>query len=145
MKRRHFLTMVGATVASGVVHGGCSDADEGGGSEGIPVAGTNVRDVPAGFLGSTGTRLLIGRDAAGLYAMTSVCTHNQCDLIRFGTLSASGISCGCHGSGFSRTGDAVKGPAFMPLQHYRVDVAADGAITIDIKNLVDGAARTPVP
>ena len=144
MKRRHFLTMMGATVAAGVTQGGCSSADEPA-SGGIPVAGTNVRDVPVGFLGSTGVRTLLGRDAGGLYAMTSVCTHNQCDLVRFGTISETGLSCMCHGSGFSRTGEAIKGPAFMPLKHFRVDVAADGSITIDANTVIDAAVRTAVP
>ena len=137
--------MMGATVASGVVAGGCSSGDEPASSDGIPVAGTNVRDVPVGFLGSAGVRLLLGRDAGGLYAMTSVCTHNQCDLIVYGSISATGLSCRCHGSAFSRTGAAIEGPAIAPLQHFRVDVAADGSITIDAKTVVDAAARTPVP
>jgi nitrite reductase/ring-hydroxylating ferredoxin subunit len=143
MKRRRFLTMMGASVASGAVGAGCSGSDEPEDAR-IPVAGTNVRDVPVGFLGTTGTRMLLGRDAGGLYAMTSVCTHNQCDLTVYGTLSASGISCKCHGSGFSRTGAAIRGPAFNPLNHFRVDVAPDGAITVDSKTIVDAAVRTPV-
>ncbi len=143
MKRRHFLSMVGATVAAGVT--GCaSSADDGGGSGGIPAAGTNVRDVPVGSLGSTGSRILLGRDAGGLYAMTSVCTHNQCDLSVYGTLSDSGISCRCHGSGYSRNGDRVKGPAIASLKHFKVDVAADGTISIDASTVVDATVRTAV-
>lgn len=144
MKRRHFLSMMGATVAAGVT--GCaSSADDGaGGSGAISAAGTNVRDVPVGSLGSTGSRILLGRDVGGLYAMTSVCTHNQCDLIVYGTLSDSGISCRCHGSGFSRTGDRVKGPAIASLKHFKVDVAADGTISIDANTVVDATVRTAV-
>ena len=143
MKRRHFLSMVGATVAAGVT--GCaSSADDSASSGGIPAAATNVRDVPVGSLGSTGSRILVGRDAGGLYAMTSVCTHNQCDLSVYGTLTDSGISCRCHGSGFSRTGERVKGPAIMPLKHFKVDVAADGTISVDASTAVDAAFRTAV-
>ena len=139
----NFLSMVGATVAAGVT--GCaSSADDGGGSGGISAAGTNVRDVPVGSLGSTGSRILLGRDVGGLYAMTSVCTHNQCDLTVYGTLSDSGISCRCHGSGFSRTGDRVKGPAIQSLKHFKVDVAADGTISIDASTVVDATVRTAV-
>ncbi len=140
MKRRHFLGMLGATVVTGCA----SSADDGAGGGGIAAAGTNVRDVSVGSLGSTGSRILLGRDAGGLYAMTSVCTHNQCDLTVYGTLSESGISCRCHGSGFSRTGDRVKGPAIMPLKHFKVDVAADGTISVDAATVVDAAVRTPV-
>ena len=143
MKRRHFLSMLGATVAAGVT--GCaSSADDSSNGGEIPSAGTNVRDVPVGSLGSTGSRILLGRDAGGLYAMTSVCTHNQCDLSVYGTLTDSGISCRCHGSGFSRTGERVKGPAIMPLKHFKVDVAADGTIPVDASTAVDAAVRTAV-
>ena len=143
MKRRHFLSMVGATVAAGVT--GCaSSADDSASGGGIPAAATNVRDVPVGSLGSTGSRILVGRDAGGLYAMTSVCTHNQCDLSVYGTLTDSGISCRCHGSGFSRTGERVKGPAIMPLKHFKVDVAADCTISVDASTAVDAAFRTAV-
>lgn len=136
---------MGATVATGVIQG-CSSSDDGGESGGgIAAIGTNVKDVAVGSLGSAGSRVLLGRDAGGLYAMTSVCTHAQCDLVVYGTLSEAGISCRCHGSGFSRTGDRVKGPAIDSLKHFKVDVAADGTITIDTKTVVDAAARTSVP
>lgn len=137
--------MMGATVATGVIQGCSSSEDAGGGSGAIPVAGKNVRDVAVGSLGSAGARIFLGRDAGGLYAMTSVCTHNQCDMIVYGSLSDTGISCKCHGSGFSLTGDRVKGPAVDSLKHFRVDVAADGTITIDSSAVVDAAARTAVP
>jgi Rieske Fe-S protein len=147
MKRRRFLSMMGATVATGAMQTACSSSDEAGGGTGggIPAAGSNVKDVPVGSVGSTGGRILLGRDAGGLYAMTAVCTHNQCDLTVYGALSASGISCQCHGSGFSLTGDRVKGPAIASLKHFKVDLAADGTISVDASTTVDAAVRTPVP
>jgi Rieske Fe-S protein len=143
IKRRHFLTMMGATVATGVA--GCSGDDGTASGAGIPAAGTNVRDVAIGSVGSVTGRILLGRDAGGLYAMTSVCTHNQCDLTLYGALNGSGITCKCHGSGFSLNGDRVKGPATASLKHFLVKVAADGAITVDTASEVDAAARTAVP
>jgi Rieske Fe-S protein len=138
--------MVGATVATGVLQGACSSSDDGaGGGGGIPAAGTNVKDVPVGSLGTTGSRILLGRDAGGLYAMTAVCTHSGCDLTTYGSLTGSGISCRCHGSGFSLTGDRVKGPAIDSLKHFKVTLAADGTITVDPNAVVDAAARTAVP
>lgn len=139
--------MMGATVATGALASACSSSDSDDTSSGgaIPVAGTNVRDVPVGFLGNAGGRVLLGRDAGGLYAMTSVCTHNQCDMIVYGSIDAAGLNCKCHGSGFSRTGERTRGPAIAALQHFKVDVAADGTITIDSKTAVDAAARTAVP
>jgi nitrite reductase/ring-hydroxylating ferredoxin subunit len=147
MKRRRFLSMMGATVATGVIQGCSSDDGAGGGSAtgAIPAAPTHVKDVPVGFVGNAGNRILLGRDAGGLYAMTSVCTHNQCDLTVYGSLTGTGISCRCHGSGFSLTGDRVKGPAVASLVHFKVDVGADGTITIDSKTAVEAGVRTAVP
>jgi nitrite reductase/ring-hydroxylating ferredoxin subunit len=147
IKRRRFLGMMGATVATGAMQTACSSADDAGSGAGggIPAAGSHVKDVPVGSLGSTGGRILLGRDAGGLYAMTAVCTHNQCDLTVYGALTGTGISCKCHGSGFSLTGERTKGPAIDSLKHFKVDLAADGTISIDASTTVDAAVRTPVP
>jgi nitrite reductase/ring-hydroxylating ferredoxin subunit len=146
MKRRRFLSMMGATVATGVVQQGCASSDDGSsGDSGIPAAASHVKDVPVGSVGSTGSRILLGRDAGGLYAMTAVCTHMQCDLTVYGALNGTGISCRCHGSGFSLTGTRVKGPAIDSLKHFKVDLAADGTISVDATTVVDAAVRTPVP
>lgn len=51
VKRRHFLTMMGATVTAGVAACSGDDGDAADGA-GIPVAGTNVRDVLVGSVGS---------------------------------------------------------------------------------------------
>ena len=147
IKRRRFLGMVGATVATGVIQGCSSSDDAGGGTTtgAIPAAPTNVKDIPVGFVGSAGNHVLLGRDGGGLYAMTASCTHQSCDLAVYGSLNGTGISCRCHGSGFSLTGERVKGPAVNSLGHYKVDVAADGTITVDTKTTVDAATRTAVP
>lgn len=142
--RRRFLTMMGATVACGAIPLGCASED-GSGSSNRPMASSNAREVPVGFIGVARPGVLLGRDAGGLYAMTATCTHNQCDLTNYGTFSASGISCGCHGSMFSPTGQAIHGPAIDPLKHFKVTVGADGIIAIDTATVVDASERTPVP
>ena len=58
--------------------------------------------------------------------------------------STTDAVCLCHGSVFDRNGAVVRGPAGSPLQHYQVDVAADGTITIQGAMPVDAAARTAV-
>jgi nitrite reductase/ring-hydroxylating ferredoxin subunit len=136
--------MVGATVACGGIPLGCASED-GSGSSPRPMAAAHARDVPVGFIGVYKPGVLLGRDAGGLYAMTATCTHNQCDLTSYGSFSASGISCGCHGSMFSPTGQAVHGPAIDPLQHFQVTIAADGTIAVDTKADVDASVRTAVP
>lgn len=139
--------MLGATMTAGalpLVPLACS-SDDGSGSEPKPMAPANARDVAVGFVGVVRPGVLLGRDAGGLYAMTSTCTHNQCDLTNYGTFGASGISCGCHGSMFSPTGQAIHGPAIDPLKHFKVTVAADGIIAVDAATVVDAMARTPFP
>jgi len=137
--RRHFLTMVGAA-ATCALHVGCSDD---GGSGGNATAGSNVKDIAVGSLGVFKPGVALGRDAGGLYAMTTICTHQQCDISKDGTVSASGLKCVCHGSGFTVTGEVANGPATAPLKHFQVDVAADGTITVQT-TVVDAAKRTPV-
>ncbi len=122
---------------------GCASDDGSGASR--PMAAPKAHDVPVGFIGVAKPGLLLGRDAGGLYAMTATCTHNQCDLTNYGSFSASGITCSCHGSMFSPTGEAVHGPAIGPLKHFQVSIAADGTWTIDAAKVVDAAVRAPVP
>lgn len=138
--------MMGATIASGAAtQAGCSSDDSGSGSSARPQAPTNARDVKEGFFGVVRKGVLLGRDAGGLYAMTAICTHNQCDLTQYGEFGGAGIMCSCHGSMFSPTGERLRGPAVDSLKHFRVDVAPDGTISVDSSNVVDAAMRTPVP
>ena len=53
--------------------------------------------------------------------------------------------CACHGSQFDRNGNPVSGPARSLLDHYRVDLAADGTITVQAGNIVAESTRTAVP
>jgi cytochrome b6-f complex iron-sulfur subunit len=122
---------------------GCASDD--GSSSSRPMAASKARDVPVGFIGVAKPGVLLGRDAGGLYAMTATCTHNQCDLTNYGSFSASGISCACHGSMFSPTGQAIHGPAIDPLRHFAVSIGADGTWTIDTAAVVDASVRAAVP
>ncbi|PSL07430.1 ubiquinol-cytochrome c reductase iron-sulfur subunit [Cecembia rubra] len=49
-------------------------------------------------------------------ALTSVCTHNNCD--RNWTFSNNVFTCTCHGSRFNTDGSVVNGPAIRPLVSY---------------------------
>ena len=88
--------------------------------------------------------VLLGRDAGGLYAMTRVCTH-QGQLVSILTVgSATVLHCYGHGSEFTINGAVTTGPATQPLEHLRVDLAADGSITIQADQFVTADTRTPV-
>jgi Rieske Fe-S protein len=141
-RRRTFLQLAGA-VSLGVVPA-CGGSKNGGISG--DVAAGNVKDLPVGTLRAVGGEpVAIGRDTKGVYALTTICTHAGCDMSTEGSIAATGLSCGCHGSRFDANGGVTRGPAQSGLEHYQVDVGADGTMTIHGGSVVDAATRTAVP
>lgn len=137
--RRRFLHLVARTGAAA----GIAALGAGCGGEIIPAG--NIADLPEGTLRAVGqTWVAIGRDEDGVYAMKLICTHAQCNIAEQGPIDPAGIRCDCHGSQFDRNGYVTKGPAEQPLEHCKVDIDADGNITVDTGVTVDPEARTPV-
>jgi nitrite reductase/ring-hydroxylating ferredoxin subunit len=96
-----------------------------------PVAAGNVSDTQVGMLKLvTGESLILARDLRGLYAMTQVCTHAGAPVTIISTGAIPMLHCYGHGSEFTMDGMVTHGPATQPLEHFQVDVAADGSITI---------------
>lgn len=126
-QRRRFLCVIGASAA---VMAGCGGDGESEAS-GTFSAG-NVSDLPVGTIRAiSGQPLVIARDAAGLYAMSTICTHEQCNMNSGdGTISNTGLVCHCHDSSFDVNGNRTAGPASGTLKHYLVTLASDGAISI---------------
>ncbi len=168
-KRRQLLVL--AAVAAGGNALGCGgeegiDDDDssgagggagGGGGEGGGTASTfpqgyvDLGPVAALPLGSLVTvafvELLVGHDAAGIYAMHSRCTHQLCNMIGNDGITAGNITrCGCHGSEFDPNGVPIKGPASQPLPHYRVLIneALHIGVNTDIEVELDERAALPV-
>jgi Rieske Fe-S protein len=110
-----------------------------------PIAAGNVAGVNVGTLQVVAAEnLLLGRDPNGLYAMTRVCTH-QGQLVSILTLGpATILHCYGHGSEFTANGQVITGPATRPLEHFQVDLADDGSITIQGDQFVTADTRTPV-
>ncbi len=73
-----------------------------------------------------GRAVALFRDAQGVYAISTVCTHLGC-IVR---PSAAGFECPCHGSRFAPDGSVIKGPAPKPLPWLKV-AAAGGEWIID--------------
>jgi nitrite reductase/ring-hydroxylating ferredoxin subunit len=129
----------GAAVAVGGGVSACSSSDG-------PYAAGNVSKFATGYVGFPGNGpYVLGRDTGGLYALSSICPHEDVDMSGNGSASASGIRCGKHNAAFSITGALVKGPAAEGLKHYRVDLAADGTVTVQVGTIVDAGVRTAVP
>jgi Rieske Fe-S protein len=109
-----------------------------------PIAGGNTADVPMGSLVLIqGGNVLLGHDAGGLYAMSAVCPHAGCT-VWAPAVGDTDVNCPCHGSQFDLNGALKRGPAGRSLQHYHVDVAPDGAITIQGTQPVGSGERTTI-
>lgn len=91
-----------------------------------------------------GTSVLIGRDAGGLYAMSALCTHQQCNLNGKGALITGGIHCNCHGAEYDLNGTVTKGPAVNPLKHYQLTVECDGNLWVNPSMVVPSDQRLMV-
>lgn len=140
--RREFITTLACGVA--VACTGC-----GGNTRATlpttPVSAGNVSALSVGDLKAvTGEPLAIGRDANGVYAMSAVCTHADCDMTVSGSISSSGAFCSCHGSRFDANGNVTQGPARTALEHLAVTVDGSGNITIDPTKIVAASARVAV-
>jgi cytochrome b6-f complex iron-sulfur subunit len=88
--------------------------------------------------------VLIGRDTGGLYALTAICTHQQCNMDSdpMGTITAmGGITCACHGSVFTSTGAVEMGPATKPLVAYALALGCDGFLYVDTTTPVANTVR----
>ncbi len=80
-----------------------------------------------------GRGVAIFRDADGVHAVSTTCTHLGCIV----KVDGGGFGCPCHGSRFALDGSVVKGPAPKALPW--LSVSAAGADTI----LVDAGATVP--
>jgi Rieske Fe-S protein len=108
-------------------------------------------DIPVGKVASQvalntlspvpGKSVAIGRDSGGIYAMTLVCTHQNCDIGATGSVSFSLIHCMCHGSEFDNQGAVKLGPATQPLTHLLVTADSAGALTIHGQQIVSATTR----
>jgi len=127
-------------VVGGALVLGCGDTGSGGLAADIPAG--NASALQAGTLEALpGMGVAIGRDKAGIYALSLICTHQGCDMSSSGSVSAAGIDCFCHGSVFDPQGNVVQGPAGSPLPHFAVTEDAGGQLTIHTDQPVPPATR----
>jgi cytochrome b6-f complex iron-sulfur subunit len=105
-----------------------------------PIAAGKASDLAMGALHVLG-QVAVGRDAHGLYAMSTVCTHAGCPT----QPTSGGLYCACHGSFFSSDGAVIRGPARAPLPHYRLDLDSSGDLTVQAGTVVPAGDRTELP
>ncbi len=78
-------------------------------------------------------------DATGIYAVTSICTHNGCTVH---LEDNKGFECPCHDSAYALQGNVLQGPAKLPLKHYEVTESSPGGpLVVDLKKVVDSRVR----
>jgi len=77
-------------------------------------------------------KLALIRDGDAIRAVSLVCTHLGCIIGK----SGEGFDCPCHGSRFSKDGKVLKGPAASPLKEYRVIVAEDKRVFVDMGEVI---------
>ena len=76
--------------------------------------------------------VFIYRDYEGVRAVSAVCTHLGCVLEAI----EEGFQCPCHGSRFNDKGRVLSGPAPRALAFYRVEVAPDGQLLVDMSQKI---------
>ena len=89
----------------------------------------------------TRLRVIVGRDANGLFAYSAVCTHEGC-LVDAPDATGEAV-CPCHFSRFDGNGGVISGRASLPLGHYAVNVC-EGVVFVNRTMRVDAATRTAV-
>ncbi len=88
-------------------------------------------------------RVIVGRDARGIFAYTSVCTHSGCTVPAPST-STAGSTCPCHGSRYNAEGMVTGGPAPRSLDNYEVIVCGSD-VYLNMSRVVAVGTRTAVP
>ena len=107
------------------------------------VAAGNISALPSGTLKLvSGAPAIVGRDINGVYAMTTTCTHQGCDMSN--GVTDTSVDCRCHGSRFDANGNPTGGPAQTALDHFAVTVDSAGIITVHGGSIVDSSVRVKV-
>ena len=101
-----------------------------------------VSDFPVGsWRNVKAAAVIVGRDARGLFAYTSVCTHNGCTVPA--PAPGEGSACPCHGSRYNTEGMVTGGPAMRSLDNYRVVVCGTD-VYLQMSMVVPVGTRTAV-
>jgi len=141
--RRTFLRV--CTQAAACAWGAGCGSKSGAPAEFGDVSAGNIKDLPVGTLELVPSApVFIARDAGGLYALTSTCTHAGCDVQAQSSGTTATLLCPCHGSRFDRNGGVTHGPAPSPLVHFAVEMDMTGNVIIHGAVQVDAATRVPV-
>jgi nitrite reductase/ring-hydroxylating ferredoxin subunit len=143
-ERRRFLCVLGAGAAGLVVS--CGGGDDGASEATGSFSAGNVSALAVGDLKAVpGQPVAVGRDDGGVYAVSTICSHERCDMVAHGTVTGTGMRCDCHSSSFDRFGTRISGPAPSgTLKHYAVTVDGSGNIMVNASQTVATGMRASV-
>jgi nitrite reductase/ring-hydroxylating ferredoxin subunit len=86
-----------------------------------------------------GRSVAIYKEAAGIYAVSTVCTHLGCIV----KATEKGFDCPCHGSKFNKDGSVVRGPAPKGLPWLEVKhLGGDNLLIDEGKTVATGTTVT---
>lgn len=85
-------------------------------------------------------RVLLRRRGNDFSAMSLVCTHQTCLVIK----KSGGFSCPCHGSQFSDSGSVTVGPATKNLPWYELSLSPNKEILVHLTNTVPPDRRLTI-
>jgi len=140
--RRKFLEKTGASIVlatfGAAFFTSCSSTEDsdptptvppGGSSNGISISGDTISinlsiqtalNTTGNWLLIENAKTLVANISGSFIALTSVCTHSNCD--RNWTFASNRFTCTCHGSVFDPTGRVLNGPATAPLTQFTTQV-----------------------
>jgi cytochrome b6-f complex iron-sulfur subunit len=87
-----------------------------------------------------GRSVAVFRDANGVFALSTICTHLGCIVKK----EVEGFSCPCHGSRFGGDGAVEKGPAPKALAWLAISKNAGGGYIIDESKTVPAGTKVAV-
>lgn len=97
------------------------------------VGGSIMINVP-GTGGSLEPLIVTRSTSTKVYAVSSICTHQGCQVNTFDP-SIAAMQCPCHGSRFSASGGVIRGPAGRALKSYTSTIEGDFGVSITIPGI----------
>jgi cytochrome b6-f complex iron-sulfur subunit len=118
----------GGTGSQGAAPAPAGSAAPAGGGDGLRASLGRLADVPVGgaveATAPDGSKVLLTQPSAGeVVAFSAVCPHEGCSVLP----DTGQLTCPCHGSQFSLSGEVTRGPAQSDLQPFAVRVM-DGQV-----------------
>jgi nitrite reductase/ring-hydroxylating ferredoxin subunit len=105
-----------------------------GGEHDVGLPSTFAMNTPVLF---SSLNFYVVRDAGGLFALSSRCTHEQAQ----NNVSSGHFHCPRHGANFQFTGAIISGPVSQPLRHYGMCILASGHVGVNTSQVVTSTTR----